>query len=61
MKDTEPVSSTKSYNVKQNKYRSVLLPAQNGGTPLSKIYNITPALQISISLPYLRRSTSGAT
>ena len=37
------------------------LPAQNGGTPLSKIYNMTPALHISISFPYLRRRTSGAT
>lgn len=37
------------------------LPAQNGGTPLSNMYNMTPALQISISFPYLRRNTSGAT
>jgi len=39
----------------------LILPAQNGGTPESKTYNITPALHISISFPYLQRRTSGAT
>jgi len=31
--------------------QSQSLPAQNGGTPLSKIYSITPALHISASFP----------
>lgn len=36
-------------------------PPQNGGTPDSRMYRMTPALHTSISGPYLRWSTSGAT
>jgi len=35
-------------------------PAQKGGTPDRRIYNITPMLHISTSGPYFRFRTSGA-
>lgn len=37
------------------------LPAQKGGTPLKRMYKMTPALHTSISFPYFLLSTSGAT
>jgi len=37
-----------------------LLPAQKGGTPLNKMYKITPALQTSTCGPYILHSNSGA-
>jgi len=36
------------------------LPAQKGGTPHRRIYNMTPTLHISTSGPYLLFKTSGA-
>ena len=36
------------------------LPAQKGGTPHRRMYNMTPTLHISTSGPYLLFKTSGA-
>lgn len=38
-----------------------ILPAQKGGTPLKRMYKMTPALHTSISFPYFLLRTSGAT
>jgi hypothetical protein len=44
---------------KKNKVENDL-PAQKGGTPHRRMYNMTPTLHISTSGPYLLFKTSGA-
>lgn len=41
-------------------HNQLIIPAQKGGTPHRRIYNMTPMLQISTSGPYFLFKTSGA-